>query len=75
MKQEVWWVQSSYENMGCDILENTTMTYMQLQHSRCYTVQRCRERGFKGFGRTPLSNQDLIIASYLGSFSTKPSQV
>ena len=48
MKQEVWWAQSSYENMGCDILENTRMTCMQLQHSRCYTVQRCRERGSKG---------------------------
>ena len=36
--------------------------------------QRHRERGFEGFGRTPLSNQlDLIIASYIGSFKTKPS--
>ena len=37
---------------------------------------------YRGVGRggskgsdEPLSNQDLIIASYLGSFSTKPSQV
>ena len=26
--------------------------------------QRRRERRFEGFGRTPLSNQDLIIVSY-----------
>ena len=32
--------------------------------------------GSKGSDEPPLvSNQDLIIASYLGSFNTKPSQV
>ena len=39
------------------------------------TYQRHRERGFEGIGQTPLSNQDLIIASYLDSFNIKPSQV
>ena len=37
--------------------------------------QRHRERGFEGFGPIPLSNQDLIIASYQGSLNTKPFQV
>ena len=30
-------------------------------------AQSRRKSGFEGFGQTPISNQDLIIASYLGS--------
>ena len=57
--------------------ESQIQLFMGILHEsyhskKAYYSGTDRERGF---GRTLLSNQDLIITSYLGSLNTKPFQV